>query len=311
MTSIALAIPHTPWVPERVESMAKLRSALGVIPGPYREFTDKAPNHVWSVQLWTWLYETGAEWCLQLQDDVMVAPCFWPALRAQLDALPEDADVIGLTSVHPMTPEIARRGHRWHRTEANLVGWAYALRREALGEFLASERAKTNEDEQIAYWTRASGRTVWHPVPAIVDHDTTIPSSYANDHHSHRRPQVTWRTFDEKDLTSADWWLPSGVPELLPMPAQRQCWMCEERPIKGQAKNGVGICEQCSIPAAAAALSGMCCLCLKRRAIRGSQASGFGVCGFCVHETSGSIIGEYETAWNRAQSKGVIVGGDE
>jgi hypothetical protein len=259
--TIALAIPTSAaWVPERKASLDRLRDALGVhwtgldSPLPcasYREFTEKAPNSVWCEQLWTWLYETGAGWCLQLQDDVMVAPCFWEALRAMTWALPDDAEVLGLTSVHPMTPDVAKRGHRWYRTPANLVGWAYALRRDTLGEFLAARKQlpdafrAMNEDEQIAMWCERSGRAIWHPVPAICDHDTSIPSSYANDAHSHRRPQVTWRTFSEAELTDPSWWKPSGTPEMLAVPPQFECWGCGKEPGKLRFETGVRLGPNC------------------------------------------------------------------
>lgn len=256
---VALAIPHTPWVSERAESMARLRASLGassadnsVGPEFYREFDERAPNSVWSVELWNWLYETGADWCLQLQDDVMGAPYFWSALRAMLGALPAHAEIVGLSNVHPMAPEWARRGHRWMRTNGMLVGWAYAIRREALGVFLeerdriVARVSDECEDVLLGTFAASTGRTVWHPVPTIVDHDTSIPSSYANDHHSTRRPQVTWRTFGEGDLTSVDWWQPSGSVEIVPMPPQRQCWFCLERGVIAQSpKTGAGICGIC------------------------------------------------------------------
>jgi hypothetical protein len=229
--------------------MARLREALhipsaslglgpefhsldGSEPAHYREFTDRAPNTVWAESLWTWLLETGAEWCLQLQDDVMVAPCFWPALRAMIDALPEEAEVIGLTSVHPGSVEIARQGHRWFCTRGNVVGWAYMLRHDALSEFriardlLPPAFRQMNEDMQIAEWAARSGRLVWHPVPTIVDHDTSITSSYANDHHGHRRPQVTWRDFGEGSLTDPTWWKPSGQPTILGTAPMFACSWC-------------------------------------------------------------------------------------
>ena len=252
MTAIALAIPHTDWVPARAASMARLRAQLGQVDGPYREFTDRAPNHVWSVALWTWLYESGAEWGLQLQDDVMVAPCFWPALRASLSALPPAAEVVGLTSLHPSSREIARRGHRWYRTDANLVGWAYAVRHDALGAFLRDRERmgesfrQQNEDEQLGLWAGQTKRTVWHPVPTLCDHDTSIPSTYANDFHSHRRPQVTWREFGEASLTDPTWWTPSGVPEKLAAPMQRVCWWCaEHQAVARSATTGAEICGMC------------------------------------------------------------------
>jgi hypothetical protein len=309
VSTIALAIPHTPWVPARAESMERLLDALGI--GGLQEpgfpvdhfcvFTERAANHVWAESMWRWLHSTGADWCLQLQDDVMVAQCFWPAIRAMLGALPPEADVVGLTSVHPMTPEIARRGHRWHRTPGNLVGWAYALRRDALGAFL-EDRARLpegfrvqNEDEQIAIWTQRSGRSVWHPVPAIVDHDTSIPSSYGNDHHSHRRPRVTWRTFDEREICDVDWWRPSGTPEMLPMPDHQLCWMCGDRPVLARSeRTGCGICHECAIEALVKSGGGACSFCGRRRPLRGSSVTGASICGMCLHETLGSILSAFD-----------------
>lgn len=265
---IALAIPHTPWVEARADNLVKLFIDLALAIDPtgrpvsvgdppgdeveVRLFTERAPNTVWAEKLWTWAAETDADWLLQLQDDVFVAPYFWPSLRAMLSALPPEAEVVGLASVHPMAPEIARRGMRWYRTPGNLVGWAYAVRRESLKKFLADRQrlgatfCSQNEDEQLGLWAHKTGRMVWHPCPAICDHDTTIASSYENDAHTLRRPQVTWRTFDEREMMDTTWWKPSGVPDLLNYAPARACWWCMERPIKfTSAATGAGICGHC------------------------------------------------------------------
>ena len=179
----------------------------------------------------------------------MVAPCFWPALRAMIAALPQEAEVIGLTSVHPGSVEIARQGHRWFTTRGNLVGWAYMLTHDALSEFriardlLPPAFRQMNEDMQIAEWAARSGRLVWHPVPTIVDHDTSIPSSYANDHHGHRRPQVTWRDFGEGSLTDPSWWKPSGTPTMLgnaPMFACSWCGVEQGKMVSEQTQARIG-----------------------------------------------------------------------
>jgi hypothetical protein len=73
-------------------------------------FTERVPNPVWSEAMWRWSAETTAEWCLFLQDDASVAPNFWPILRAILNALPEDADVLGLQITHPACPNLAEEG---------------------------------------------------------------------------------------------------------------------------------------------------------------------------------------------------------
>jgi hypothetical protein len=225
----------------------------------YREFTEKLPNSVWSSQMWEWLLETGADWCLSLQDDVEVSPYFWGALGAMLEVLETSgATVCGLSSVHPIQVELARQGHRWYRTRSHLVGWAYAIRREALGEFMywrAAHKAiaqTMTEDSLLNHWITVSGHDTWHPIPTIVDHDTTIDSSYANDTHVHRRPWITWRDFTAGSLTDPAFWRPNGPVEsvpLLPTPAPKMCWACLERP----AKVGAGLvmlCQSCVAQAA-------------------------------------------------------------
>lgn len=314
MTSIALAIPHASWIPERSERMVTLRRVLGVrgredtrtdvirpdlpmhigevedrrygrtsapytnldlgIPfdhvTTYAEFTDREPNQVWSVKMWRWLLDTGAEFCLTLQDDVIPSPKFWPELRAMLAHLPPGS-LLGLSGVHPAAVEVARRGHRWYRTTSWVIGWAYGMWREDLAAFLEwrtsdegdayAERIKPNgEDAVINAWVGNAKRDTWHPVPAIVDHDTSVGSSYANDDHGHRRPWVTWHTYGHADLTNPDFWIVNGKrPQHLHTVPQHVCWHCG-----------------------------------KRKAIRGSQTTGAMICALCAEETVRSCVADYE-----------------
>ena len=65
--TIALAIPHTPWKPERVESLQRLLKQWAGMDGTFKLFTDKEPNWSWSEKLWHWGFDTGASHLLQLQ----------------------------------------------------------------------------------------------------------------------------------------------------------------------------------------------------------------------------------------------------
>ena len=235
MTSIALAIPHTPWVPERVESMTRLRKHLGVgqdglcLTSAYREFTDRAPNAVWSEHLWSWGIKTGAEWLLQLQDDARVAPNFWPALRAMLESLPADADVVCLEVAHRAAKVLAEDGARWMTTADMLIGVGYVIRTRALAEFLewrktqlkpgALEKGGLTEDTMLGVWCMVTGRRIWSPLPTIIDHDISLASTYGNDAHENRRPLVRWDTDNwpgktavepepgvQLALESVEWW---------------------------------------------------------------------------------------------------------
>jgi len=253
LPNVALAVPHTPWVPERAASMLRLRDALQEGGGEglrvyYREFTERKKINLWARDMWEWLAHQPVEWCVQLQDDVMIAPRFWDHLRAMLSALPDEAGIIGLASTHPMAPEMARRGHRWYRTPAMLVGWAWAIRRPVLRHFLSTltDEPFKCEDAKMGQYAACYGHDVWHPCPTIVDHDTTIKSTYANDQHSTRRPQCTWRDYGEASMSDPSWWSPSGMPECLPMPPQRMCCLClEHSEVMHSMKTNLGVCGVC------------------------------------------------------------------
>jgi hypothetical protein len=231
--TIALGIPHTPWVPERAQSMARLRKLLGeplhhtdaairegAQPLHYREFIDRAANAVWSHQLWKWGYETGADHLLQLQDDAIVAPDFWPHLRAIIAAVPDK--IIGLEAAHPRGRQIAKSGGRWYTTSDMLIGVGYVIPRELLGlslrwrEMALVDGWKLDEDMLIGIFCLTTGTRIWHPVPTIIDHDTDLASNYGHENHSHRRPSVTWSDpiVAGQNMSAPGFWEPSGVPHL-------------------------------------------------------------------------------------------------
>jgi hypothetical protein len=218
--SFALGIPHTPWKPERVESYRRMmqvvsNAPLGVMAcdsaGYHysRTFTDRAANWQWSETMWKWAAETNATHFLSLQDDVIPSPNFWPELRAMVEAYPDD--VIGLESVHPECKSAGERRERMISTSDGLVGVGYVMPTPLLWSFLdwrglliKGAVESVTEDSLLSTWCLATGSRILHPVPTIIDHDTDIASTYGNDHHTHRRPLVTWREITP-GLT-AEWW---------------------------------------------------------------------------------------------------------
>lgn len=257
--SIALAIPHTPWVPERVESIGRLLTALDHtshedVCVDVHCFSDRESNRVWSQKLFRWALDTCASHLLQLQDDAIVAPQFWPVLHAMIEAQP--GRIIGLEATHPLVPVQHRAGRRWYRDHW-LIGVGYVFPRPLLAQFVAwcrdnPERvANTNEDSLISEWSRESKIDIWHPIPTIIDHDIGVPSTYGNDgHHEwsmYRRPLVTWREVDTPALATPDYWrcTEDGAPKL-PGPGTQGCWFCgtEEGKITSQV-TGARIGPQC------------------------------------------------------------------
>jgi len=196
--------------------MARLRKQL--IPHrkylkAYREFTDKMPCHEWSAAEWSWALESGATHHLFLEDDVELAPGFLDALRAMIAANP--AAIIGLEAAHPDTPKLYAAGHTCYTTKDGLIGVGYCLPHAALTEFLAWRSdlppgavEEITQDTLIDVWALITKRFIWHPVPTIIDHDTSLASTFGNDAHANRRPLVTWRS--RKYDTSS---LPLEAPE--------------------------------------------------------------------------------------------------
>lgn len=254
--TIALAIPHTPWIPARVESMTRLQASLKSGEGPrhWSIFADRESNRVWSQKLFRWALETGATHLLQLQDDVIVAPRFWSVLRAMIEAQP--TRIIGLEASHPLSVVQHQAGRRWYR-DTWLIGVGYVFPRLELHNYVLwceahpDLVASTNEDSLISRWAFETKRHIWHPIPTIIDHDIGVPSTYGNDgHHEfsmYRRPLVTWREVNTPGLEDPAYWrvAEEGAP-VLPGPGTQLCWYC----LEGQGsfispKSGARLCKKC------------------------------------------------------------------
>ena len=212
--TFALGIPHTPWKPERVESLARLHVSLGgqkdEQPIVERVFAEKEANYVWAEKLWQWAAVTDATHLVQLQDDAVVYEDFWGELHRMVAGRPHD--VIGLEAAHPHGPNVEGC---WYTTSDMLIGVGYVLPIPELQTMLEwrdklrkGAVESLNEDQLLGLWCFATGRKIWHPVPTVIDHDIDIPSTYGNSDHPHRRPTVTWR-----ERAMPDDWHVTGAPD--------------------------------------------------------------------------------------------------
>lgn len=210
--TFSLAIPHCSWIPDRVVSFSRLIAQLdGVEFEGDRIFAEKAANHVWSREMWSWAAHQSATHFLQLQDDVELCPDFIDALRACVSAYPNE--IIGLEAADPFIKLLANEGRRWATTSDGLVGPGYVIPTRVLPELLAWVDAlkpgaseSIGEDTLIGLFCLHTGRRVYHPIPTLIDHDTTIASTYGNDSHPNRRPAVTWKDEPEVQLDSDVAW---------------------------------------------------------------------------------------------------------
>lgn len=228
---VTVHVSHTPWVPARVESYARLCAQLEAQGARHTVWKERAPNHVWSENMWKdAVSREGATHCLFLQDDVKLAPNFWRALHALIDAHP--SQVICLESVHQMIMPLVEESIAGVTTPDGLIGPGYVMPREMLAEFLAwrnsalapgvlaflkaNEKPPFGEDTLLGLWCAATDRTVLMPVPSLIDHDTSLESTYGNESHGRRRPLVR---FDNLGLV-----YPDGTPGGLEVLETKEYW---------------------------------------------------------------------------------------
>lgn len=206
----SLAISHTPWVPERVKSLDRLFADLAPSPTEAQVFREKAPNDVWSLKMWEWAASQEVDCCLFLQDDAIVSPDFWEGLEYAADN--GEYPIVGLHAPHPAALALAEEQcYRGFSTRDGLIGVGYCITRDVLRDFLTwradnlerltqeevmavdGRRLAVTEDTLLGLYAAATGYRVYHPMPALVDHDVEVPTTYAgNDHHPHRQSGFRW-----------------------------------------------------------------------------------------------------------------------
>lgn len=206
--TFSLGIPHSPWMPGRPASLERLILSLSQeghihpessLPSAhysetpkYTVFSDKAPNHVWSSDMWGWGAEHDTTHFLTLQDDAIVTRNFWECLDAIVGEYPNH--VVGLQVAHPASKAVLDDGHAFFTTSDAVVGVGYCIPTGLLKKFLfwRGESLREgavealSEDSLLGLWCLVTGRKVVHPVPAIVTHDVSLVSSYNNDAHQNR-----------------------------------------------------------------------------------------------------------------------------
>jgi hypothetical protein len=267
MITFALAIPHAPHKPGRTESLRRLGSMLGLelsfsggsghgiaqrsgIDFMYRVFAEREPHWEWSKRLWRWGLETKADYLVQLQDDVLVPENFFPALRALLTTHP--SGVTALMGIHPLARELARMGGRMHRTRAWLLGNGYVLSKHFLAEFCPwvernEARARIcSEDSLINAFCVETARDIFHPIPSLVDHDLSVPSTWGADNNGHRSATVSWKNFMPAEIEHPGFWSHPGEIRLLLDSLRPHCWFCmQEEAFISSATTGMHVGPNC------------------------------------------------------------------
>ncbi len=262
MSSIVIGIAHAAWDHRRHAPLERLNSSIRKDSDAWIEIVSsqrKEHASVWAHRLWTWGARRNVSHCVFLNDDVTVCPDFADVCHAMVTAVPDQ--IISLQSSVPI-----HGVETWARSYW-LTGPGYIVPTALLGALLTFADAwpdfhrKVNEDNFIMQWAWREQRPIWHAVPAIVQHDTTIPSTLGYDHHALRESSIPWTKFPAAPIRTVDYWTPSRMPPLVDCP-----WLPTSRLQEIQARKGIlpecAFCRGESIavesPETGAALCRMC-----------------------------------------------------
>ncbi len=181
---LTFSIAHAAHRPERIESLgrmlAKLRGA--------DVFVESNPGkpHEWSLRQWEAACRTDATHAVLLNDDLLLCDNFIGAVTQV--ALARPSHLVNLYNSSDLAHEAQRLGLSWLTSPDGLIGNAYMLPVPALRAFLDWRASSLtdgtvetlSEDQLLNLWAMVQGCLVWSCVPALVDHDTTLPSCFAN-----------------------------------------------------------------------------------------------------------------------------------
>ncbi len=184
--SFVISVAHAAHRPERVASYKRL--AQSVRP----DYVAREPGkpHEWSSEQWCGAldkaFKYSATHCVMLNDDVIPCVGFRDVLAEVIKARP--AHLINLWNCHELAKEAQKRGLSWLTSVDGLIGNAYVLPVASLRAFLEWRTTslidgaveKLSEDQLLNLWAMQHGALIWHTVPALVEHDTSVPSCYGN-----------------------------------------------------------------------------------------------------------------------------------
>ena len=273
MTPLILIVTAAEWAPERRAALARLQAQLPdaiTIASPVREHAS-----VWALRAWRKAAAHDGPTVI-LNDDVTVCPDFLAVVAALTSAVPDQ--VIALHTTHPVAPSLAACGERWLRSywltgpgyifppgaAARLLEWVARAPRQLI--------ASVNEDNMAMHWAWSEQRPIWHCLPALVQHDVSVPSTLGYDEHPGRQTNVPWDdhptgTVHEvamgRGLDDAEAWRPHGSPAPLLvecpwMPTLQLarierafhdrpelCCMCHSRNGELTSGSGTRVCTKC------------------------------------------------------------------
>lgn len=177
---LAIEIQHVPGLdPLRDATVGNIARELGRFPGVavYAQLDDVGRGSWYTARRgWQHGYETGAEWVLVIQDDVVWCQGLVPWLEQWLPQLAHN-EALSLYSGPKTSAKLAQQAAQrgWLITQENLGGPANVLHRSVIPEFLQwnAECLRPefhHDDERLTYWLIWQKSHRLCPLPNLIDH---------------------------------------------------------------------------------------------------------------------------------------------
>lgn len=208
--SFAISIAHAAHREGRRDSLNRLLHLLG-LSSAHRVVVCAEPGKPseWSDKQWAGASllaeQYGLTHAMLLNDDMVPCEGFMAAAERLIEARPNH--IVNLYNTHPLAKKAKADGLSWITSADGLIGNAYILPIAGLRAFrewrASSLKGGTvdelSEDQLINLWAMQQGALIWHTVPALMNHDTTVPSCFGNT--QLRRPAVR----ATGDASGIDW----------------------------------------------------------------------------------------------------------
>jgi len=270
---IVIGVAHAAFLPERAATVGRLMDVVAKldIAGAYVSKSEKREHaSIWASRLWRRAASDFAEHhVVCLNDDVLIGDDFARYVAALVSVYPDK--IIALHTTAPAAPSLAFAGCRAFLSYW-LTGPAYVLPPGIAKDLLKFSAhvpkalvGVVNEDNLIMHyaWHRQEG--ILHSVPALAQHDVSVPSSLGYDNHPMRQASVTWDSpiFHAHDLTSPDFWESKGPHPWIECPWMTRdqlagverwitegtnvCSFCLAEPGALRGASGARICTKCTV----------------------------------------------------------------
>lgn len=285
---VTVHVAHAAWLPERAQTLERLLDELAPQLGKRKAVVHRSEQRehssVWATRVYAACEAERSRAQVVLNDDVKVSPDLLAAVEAMCEQ--PTSRFISLHTVHPMARSLAESGQRWLRAY-HVTGPAYLLREGAAGEALQyyaetpkAWNTRVQEDNVLSQLAYRHREPVWQSIPALVTHDTSVPSSLGTAEHAGRMTQVAW---DDADLwgDQPKGWLRDAAgwrtqAESIPvLPTQ---WGPVEALARQEACNALGIAPE------------ICFWCAEKPAVFGSPKTGARICHQCFHATFTGVL---------------------